>query len=158
MLNTAFISLLNEDFIHSNIPNLEAQQQLLKDRFEKKKANGYNFELVETKKKPDTVKFSNRINLEDREYSLKELSDLVFALNEGLIDGIIREADSRNAKTITLMYGLESLLIPWGVELTESKGHILFRPAYKSFNYITAEKDIPCPPDLIGTILVDFDK
>lgn len=150
--------MLNTAFIQSNLPNLQTQEQLLKDRFEVEKANGYNFELVPTKKKPDTVKFANRINLEEKEYSLEELNDLVFTLSEGLIDGIIREADSRNAKTITLMYGLESLMIPWGTELTESKGHILFRPAYKSFNYVTAEKDIPCPPDLIGTILVDFDK
>lgn len=157
--------MLNTAFIQSNLPNLQTQEQLLRDRFEVEKANGYNFELVPTKRTPNTIKFANRINLsnrdsgevEDRKYSLEELNDLIFTLNEGLIDGIIREADIRNSKTIKLSYGMESLPIPWGAEIPESLGHILFKPASKYFNCFT-EKDEISPPDLIGIILVDFNK
>lgn len=149
--------MLNTDFIQYNLPDLQTQEQLLKDRFEEEKTNGYNIKLIETKRTPTTVKFANKIDLEDREYSLEEVDYLVYTLTHGLIDGIIREANTRNAKTITLMYGLESIMVPWGAEIRESVGHILFRPPHKSFNYFT-EKDEVYVPCLVGIILVDFSK
>jgi hypothetical protein len=149
--------MLNTSFIQSNIPNLETQEQLLKNRFELEKANGYNFEITHIKTEPNTVKLANKYELEDREYSKEELDYLVYTLTHGLIDGIIREATKRNAKTITLMYGLESIMVPWGMKIVDSRGHVLFYPPHKSFNYFT-EKDEISIPCLVGVILVDFDK
>ena len=157
MLNTAFINLPNVSFIQSNLPNLQTQEQLLKDRFEEEKANGYSFELVGIKATPTTVKFANRINLEDREYTLEELDYLVYALTHGLIDGIIREADVRNAKTIKLSYGLESMQVLYGAEVKDSLGHVLFISPHKHFNYDTG-KDEMTSAYLVGIIRVDFDK
>lgn len=149
--------MLNTDFIQSNLPNLQTQEQLLKDRFEVEKANGYNFELVPLERKPNTIKFANRFDLEDREYGQKELNDIFFALLKGLVDGIIRKADSINARTIKLKYGLESITKAYGAEITDSKGYVLFMAPYKSFNYSTEQEEISIPY-LVGIILVDFDK
>lgn len=155
--------MLNTSFIQSHLPNLQTQKQLLKDRFEEEKTNGYNFELVETRRTPNTVKFANRINLsnrdsgelEDREYSLEELDYLVYTLTHGLIDGIIREANTRNAKTIQLSYGLESMQISWGAEIKDSLGHVLFVSPHKHFNYDTGKDEITSAY-LVGIICVDF--
>lgn len=147
--------MLNTAFIQSNLPNLQTQEQLLKDRLEVEKANGYNFELVETKKEKYTVKFANKIELEDREYSLEELNDLFLALLDGLVEGIIREADTRNLKAAKLCYGIESILIPWGIEIRDSRGFVLFYPPYKRFNYYTEEEEFNTPY-LIGMMLVNF--
>ncbi len=157
MLNTDFINLPNVSFIQSNLPNLQTQEQLLRDRFEIEKANGYNFELVPLERKPNTIKFSNRFDLEDREYGQKELNDIFFALFKGLVDGIIRKADSIGARTIKLKYGMESITKAYGAEITDSKGYVLFMAPYKHLNYITEKEEISVPY-LVGIILVDFDK
>lgn len=148
--------MLNTDFIQSNLPDLHTQEQLLKDRFEEEKANGYNFELIPIKKELDTIKLANKYELEDREYSLEELNNLSFILLEGLVDGIIRRADIMKAKNATISYSIESMVIPWGMDIRDSKGFVLFYPLINVLTIIQRKKKQKLLIYLLGITLVTF--
>lgn len=148
--------MLNTYIHQSDLPNVQTQEQLLRDRLGKEKSKGYRFEFLPILQK-QKVKFTNRFDLEYKDYSLEEVNDICLALIDGLVDGTIREADNCNATSATLSYGLESLLTPFGGEVTNSQGYILYVPLHKSFDFLRQE-EYTRHPFLLGTINVSFDK
>lgn len=148
--------MLNTHIHQSNLPNVQTQEQLLKDRLEKENTKGYSFKFLPVLQK-QKVKFTNRFDLEYKDYSLEEVNDICLALIEGLVDGIIREADNCNATSATLSYGLESVLTPFGGEVVDSRGYLLYVPLHKSFDFLRQE-EYTRHPFLLGTINVTFDK
>lgn len=62
--------MLNSSFIEKTLINLN-QEELLKNRLDKEKANGYNFDFVSFTRinlNKDRLKFVNRFDLQDKEY------------------------------------------------------------------------------------------